>query len=184
MKRFFIAISFILFTSASYGVVDTDPSCKTCTYVAGSMLQYMQVTGMYSVTLDQLKTAGRQYCQQQVGLLNCSSFVETESSRMLESFRNGKSRTEGLCVQWGYCRCEAETYFVDDGFGGFCQTCPDGTYSGGDGETTCSSCPEPGTTSSKYGKISVFNCYIPAEQEFQDSVGTWIYTEDCMFNPV
>ena len=185
MKRFLIIIGLITFPFAGYGIINDDPSCKTCTYVSGSMLQYMQLNGLYSVTVDQVKVAGRQYCQQNSFLLNCTTFVENETSKMVESFRAGKTYNEGLCVTWGYCRCEAGTYFdssLYSGSGG-CASCPDGTYSGGDGETSCSSCPEPGTTSSKNGKVSIFNCYIPEGTEFEDTTGKWKYTDDCFFSP-
>lgn len=154
--------------------------CRTCMYVFGSLLQYAQVNGLYSVTEEQIREAGITYCSQN-SFDDCQNFVNTNAGSMRERFRNNQTSNEGFCVFSGYCVCDAGTYFVNNSIGGICEFCPDGTYSNGMGEASCTSCPEPGITSSTYGKTSVFSCYIPKNDTFVDENGKWVYTEDCLF---
>ncbi len=181
MKRFLSVVCFVLYSATAFAIDMSNPSCNTCAWVSGSLLQYMQLTGLYTVTVEQVKNAGKQYCQQETQLVGCLDFVEKETERLMEWFRDMKTNVEGDCVQWGYCGCEAGTGFINDGAGGACLTCSDGKYSLNDGSNTCASCISPGTTSDTYGKTSLFDCYIPKGSSFSDENGEWKYSDNCFY---
>lgn len=95
---------------------------------------------------------------------DCGGVIETsvDGTRL-------KIGAEGYCDSYLTCSYNYE-YWV----------CATGYY--GDGETTCTKCPEldgvHGETTS-YGATSVSSCYIPANTNLNDAFGTYKFSSNC-----
>lgn len=203
MKKFFAALTMMFITVPVLGEYSDYPnqeSCKAMTALYDAMYaypdhkQYVQAgvgipfDDMYDYIMDVLNnnihldapTRGVDFVYNMFFEISGTATMRRRVEQWGEDIIHyrGRFRQESAFFPT-FCGCETGQYVPEITAPGDFITCDDCApgYYGTSG--TCTRCPSPGT--SPAGAKTITKCYIPANAEQTEDIGTYVFTTDCNY---